>query len=78
MAAYSSMSCVQRTHRPVGALVGLVQLQAEMAVEQRRQPEPLVAEELRADRGVDEVAHREAEVAVQDAQVVVAAVEDLR
>ena len=40
-------------------------------------PNAFVSEELRADGGVDEVAHDEAEIAIEDAQVVIAAVEDL-
>ena len=56
----------------------LVDLVTEVAVEQRRETERLVAEELRADHRVDQIRDREAEVAVEDAQVVVGAVQDLR
>ncbi|HEY0156740.1 MAG TPA: hypothetical protein VGF28_05550 [Thermoanaerobaculia bacterium] len=41
---------------------------------QRRQTDALVAQELGADGGVDEVVDGVAEVAVEDAQIVVAAV----
>ena len=57
----------QRALGPVGALVGLVELEREVALEQRREADRLVSEELRADHRVDEVRRREAEVAVEDA-----------
>ena len=68
----------ERSHRPVGALMRLVHLQAEVAVEQRGQSECLVAEELGGDHRIDEVCGGEAEVAIEDAQVVVGTVQDLR
>ena len=48
-----------------------------MAFEQRRQSECLVAEKLRTDHRVDQVRDGEAEVAIENAQVVVGAVQDL-
>src|SRR5258706_516118 len=55
----------------------LVDLVAEVAIEQRRQAEGLVAEQLRADHRVDQIGDRVSEVAVEDAQVVVRPVQDL-
>jgi hypothetical protein len=49
----------------------------EVPLQQRRQADGLVAEELRANHRVDQIHRREAEVAVEDAQVVVGAVQDL-
>ena len=40
--------------RPVGALVLLVQLHAEVALQQRGEPESLDAEQLRGDARVEE------------------------
>ena len=58
--------------------MSLVQLHGEVPLQQRREAERLVAEELRADGGVDQVRDDEPEVAVEDAEVVVAAVQHLR
>ena len=46
----------ERAQRPVGALVLLVELHAEVALEQRRESEGLDAEELRGDARVEDVA----------------------
>ena len=58
--------------------MGLVQLHAEVPIEQRGQSQTFISEELRTDGCIDEIADRETEVAMQDAQVIIAAVEDLR
>jgi hypothetical protein len=70
------MSAVSGAHRPVGALVLLVELDAEVALEQRRQPEGLDAEQLRGHARVEDVATLPAVVLVQQPQVVVGVVED--
>ena len=55
--------------------MGLVNGQGEVSLQQRSEAECFVAEKLRADHGVDEIRDREAEVAMQNAQVVVGAVQ---
>jgi hypothetical protein len=70
------MSGVSGPHRPVGALVALVELHAELLLEQRGEAEGALAEELRGDARVEQAAHLPAVVLAQEAQVVVGVVED--
>jgi len=65
----------ERPHRPVGALVLLVQLHAEEPLQQRGQAERRVAQQLRRDPRVEDVAHLPAVVLLQQPQVVVGIVE---
>ena len=66
----------QRPQRPVRALMLLVELHAEVALEERGQPERLEAEQLRGDPGVEDVADVPAVILVQEAEVVVRIVKD--
>ena len=66
----------QRTHRPVGALVLLVEPHAEEALEERGQPEGLDAEELGGDPGIEDVGDAPAVVLVEETQIIVGIVED--
>jgi hypothetical protein len=65
----------ERAHRPVGALVALVELHAELLVEQRGEPERALAQQLRGDARVEQAAHLPAVILAQEPQVVVGVVE---
>jgi hypothetical protein len=67
----------QRALRPVGALLGLVELEAEALRHDRRQPGRLHAQRRRRDARVEQVREAEAELALEDQDVVLAVVEDL-
>jgi hypothetical protein len=66
----------QRSHRPVRALVLLVQADAEEALEEGGEPERLDSEELGGDTGVEDVRDAPAVVLMQEPQVVVGVMED--
>ncbi len=66
----------ERTHRPVGALMLLVELHAEVALEEGRQAEAPNPEDLRRHSRVEEVRRMPAVVLMQEPQVVVGIVKD--
>ena len=66
----------QGSHRPVGALVLLVEVDVEERLQERGEAEGLDAEELRGDARVEDVGHPPAVVLVQQPEVVVRVVED--
>ena len=66
----------QRPHRPVGALVLLVELHAEVPLEQRGEAERAEAEQLRCDARVEDVADVPAVVLLEQTQIVVGVVKD--
>jgi methylmalonyl-CoA mutase N-terminal domain/subunit len=59
----------ERPHGPIGALVLLVELHAEVLLEQRRQAEGLDAQQLRRHARVEHVAHVPAVVLMQQSEV---------
>src|SRR5262252_942977 len=66
----------QGTHRPVGALVLLVQLHAEVALQQRGQAERPQTQKLRGDARVEDVPDLPLVVLLQKSQVVVGVVKN--
>jgi hypothetical protein len=66
----------ERTHRPIGTLEFLVELHAEVALEERGEAKALDAEQLRGEPGVEDVANQPAVILAQEAQVVVSVVKD--
>ncbi len=66
----------ERPARPVRPLILLVQAHADVFFEQRRQADRRLAEQVGRDARVEQVARMEAVVPVENAQVVVAVVED--
>jgi predicted PurR-regulated permease PerM len=64
----------ERTHGPVSALMLLVDLEAEVALEQRREAERLEPEQLRGDAGVEDVSHVPAVILLEKAEVVIGVV----
>jgi hypothetical protein len=66
----------ERTHRPVGALMLLLELEPEEALEQRGEPEGADPGELRGDARVEDVPDVPAIVLREEAQVVVGVVKD--
>ena len=66
----------ERAHRPVGALVLLVELHPEVLLEQRGEPDRRNAEELGGDTSVEQARDAPAVVLPQEAQIVVGVVKD--
>ncbi len=66
----------QRPHRPVGALVLLVELHAEVPLEQRGEAERAEAQKLRRDARVEDVADVPLVVLLEQTQIVVGVVKD--
>jgi len=65
----------KRALGPIGALELLGELEAQVLLHDAPQPQRALAQERRGDLRVEQVGHRQAGVAVQDAQVVVRVVE---
>ena len=66
----------ERSHRPVGALMLLVELHAEEPLEQRGQTERANAEQLCGDARVEDVRDSPAVVLMEQPQIVVGVVKD--
>src|SRR6185503_4106226 len=61
----------ERPHGPVGALMLLVELETEVSLEKRGEPERLEPEQLRGDAGVENVPNVPTIILVQQSQIII-------
>src|SRR5690606_6649193 len=66
----------QRPLAPVGALEAFVELDTKLFFEQTAQPDPVSPEDAAGDHGVEQIAKREAKIALETDQIVLGGVKN--